>query len=415
MARKNNDAVTLVPMDDYEDDDMGQPEKPTGTEALRRTANILETMSGTDQIGEGYIVIHAVEGQSESRCMKVPADKYAYDDLMDVVARDFGAGDYRIRLYLKATHGRFVLTENRLESIKAPKTDNPVVPFGNVPANAPTDVLLRELVERQQKQMDLMMERQQAQLAGMQRPDLLAMAERVAVVATPFIPVLTAMMSRRGSGSGNAIGDLKGLLELTGVVRDMREPGMPELPPDQPAWAGLLSQGLQMLPSILAAAKTGQPVQTLPALVGTPPATTANAVNPNPVPPLPEPTGEPDVSVFVAQLPALLQSAGSGLAPDEAARQLYAFIPPDSRASLADTVGHPLFIKAMIRETNGQILDVLDWVMYMREELLTLLDDGIAESHAPTGQDHVKVDTGREAGDTGHPSGNEAVNPGIQE
>lgn len=398
--------VTIVHEDDFEDDDQ-QSQGPKGTESMRRTANLMESMAGTDQIGDGYINVTQVEGGTESRCLKVPADKYSYDDLIELVRHDFGAGDFRFRLYVRNAQGRYQLAENRLETLKVAKSPTALAALPAPAAGG--DALLRELVNRQQQQMETLLEQQRQNLAS-NRPDLLATLERVAIIATPFVPVLTSAFGRRSSGG---IAELKGMLELAGTIKDMREPGAPEVPEGSPVWATLLSQGLQMLPAMMSRLPAPAAAPAAPATTALAPALGAPVAEMQDSMPAPVVIGDisgvglPDVRMFAAQVPLLIQSAQSDMTPEMAAKTLFAQLPATHHAEVLETVSHPLFLKAMVKETNGTILDVMDWVTYMREEFIDLLESSLEQSSLSAGKSDAAGHSGGNTGNSGNPAGHE--------
>lgn len=391
-------AIEIV--EDWGDDEPKQ-QAVVGTESQRRAADLLSQMAGTGEIGDGYINISSVDGATEARCLKVSADKYLYDDLIEKVRADFGAGDYRFRLYLKHASGRYVLAENRLETIREARAASPVVAPQALTVNAMPDAnadLLRELVQRQQDQFDQLMARQRENVQ--ERPDMLATLERVAVIATPFIPMLAGLVSRRSNG----IGELKSLLELTGTVKELREGAPLELPDNSPPWVALVQQGLQMLPALVA----GMPRQSNP-LPALPHAQEGAAPLSLPPPALPSVSDLPDVSLFAPQMPAILALADA-LPPDQAAQRIYDLLPIESRGAVHQQLLHERFLSAIMRHCPD-VVDRLDWLMYMREALLDLLD--ATNELSRTTQNSGAGDTGRDSGHSGDLDGNATVDHGV--
>lgn len=363
------------------------------TESTRLAKATLESMSGTGEVGDGYIAVSKIERGNEERCEKVPADKYTYDDLLDYIKGEYGPGDYRLRLYVRGDKNRFQLAENRMETLR-----------GSVKASAPAvvapglDPAVIALLERQQSQIEAITKRMESQ----GQFDASKMVNTLAGLVTAVAPVLPLFMGRRN----NPMSDLKELLAVTQGVKSLQEPAIPEATTGATT-IDLINNGMQVVAGLMQArANNPAPAYTPPPAVGALPAPVASV-----------PAGDdPDVTLFALQADLLMQACranptaeGADIAADMAAAQL----PAAARPAVVQALEHPYFMRALIR-ARPELLDIIDWLGYMRESLFDILtapnDD---PTTAPTGVDNPSRDTGRDAGNTGHPETNAGDNSAI--
>lgn len=388
MARRNDDEFQTF---EVVEAGMREPESPD-TESTRRAKATLENMSGTGEVGEGYIAVSKIERGNEERCEKIPADKYTYDDLLDYVKGEYGPGDYRLRLYVRGDKNRYQLAENRLETLRGS-----VKQAAPVPVTSGIDPTLVALLERQQVQIEAITKRMESH----GQFDASKMINTVAGFVTAVAPVLPLFIGQRKSG----MSDLKELLAITQGVKDLQGPPTIEAASGT-STLDLINTGMQAFAALLSQRQanpvslmTPAPVAALPTPAALPPAPAQVA------------TDDPDVSLFAMQADLLLQACKADPTAEgatAAAMMAAAQIPDAIKPAVMATLEHPFFMRALMREAP-QLLDIIDWLGYMREELFDILDAG----NAPTGENHVTGDTGRDAGDSGHPETNAGDNPPL--
>lgn len=368
--------------------------EPTGTEAKRRTSATLEQMCGAHEIGEGYVAVASVENGNESRCEKIPADKFAYDDLLDHIKAKYGPGDYRMRLYVKSPRGNFVLAENRLETLKAPlqATAAPAIPAG-------TDPAVVALLQGQQAQFDKMIAK-----LDQGTPKQMSMAEILTAVGgfvAAVSPIVVPLMTRRQE---NPMAQLRDLLTITKDARALQAGEAPAAEAAGGATAmDLVQTGLQTFAAMLQTRQLNAlPPGTQPAPHAAAPAPMALAA-PQGTPAIP-PSNLPDVSLFVAQADAIMAACLADPTvegAERAAQTAAAQIPEAFYPMAVGTLEHPFFIKAVLAQ-KPEFVDIIDWLMYMRDEMVDILtgeqDDGTS---VPAGQGDVDGDTQRDTGHSG--------------
>jgi len=376
--------------------------EPTGTEAKRRTSATLEQMCGAHEIGEGYVAVASVENGNESRCEKIPADKFAYDDLLDHIKTKYGPGDYRMRLYVKSPRGNFVLAENRLETLKAPlqAATAPTIPTG-------TDPAIVALLQGQQAQFDKMVAK-----LDQGTPKQMSMAEILTAVGgfvAAVSPIVVPLMTRRQE---NPMAQLRDLLTITKDARALQAGETPAAEAPGGATAlDLVQTGLQTFATLLQARQLNalppgaQPAphaapapMALAAPQGAPVAAAANL---------------PDVALFVAQADVIMAACLSDPTvegAEKAAQTAAAQIPEAFYPMALATLEHPFFLKAVLIQ-KPEFVDIIDWLMYMRDEMVDILageqDDGAS---VPAGQGDSNGDTQRDAGHPGDTQQNEVTN-----
>lgn len=372
------------------------------TEATRRTKATLESMSGSAEVGDGYITVFKIEKGNEERCEKIPGDKYTYDDLCDYIKQEYGPGDYRMRLYVRGESNRFQLAENRMETLRGaskPSTAAPAIPAG-------TDPAVVALLQGQQAQFDKMIAK-----LDQGTPKQMSMAEILTAVGgfvAAVSPIVVPLMTRRQE---NPMAQLRDLLTITKDAKALQAGEAPAAEAAGGATAmDLVQTGLQTLGAMLQTRQLNAlPPGTQPAPHATAPAPMALAA-PQGTPPIP-PSNLPDVSLFVAQADAIMAACLADPTvegAEKAAQTAAAQIPEAFYPMALATLEHPFFLKAVLMH-KPEFVDIIDWLMYMRDEMVDILageqDDGAS---VPAGQGDTNGDTQRDtghSGDTGQDAG----------
>lgn len=400
MARRqtNDDEQIFIPavggdgFDNF-DGEAGEGEGVT-TEAKRRTKATLEQMGGKDDVGQGYVTVFKMESGNESRCEKISADKYGYDDLLDYIKESYGPGDYRFRLYVKHARGNFVMAENRVETLKG-AIRSPVV------AQQGTDPAILTMLARQEETMAKIT----ARMESSGQFDAAKMINTVAGLITAVAPLIPLFKGRQTS----PMAEMKELLAITQGVRELQGPSVPEIATGATTM-DLINTGMQTVAAMLAAPRgVPQPTHNPAAL----PAPSVTQVNGAPIQASPaQATGDdPDVSLFAMQADLMIQACQANPTADgaiQAANMAAMQIPDAAIPAVLETLEHPFFLRAMIRQ-RADLLDIVDWLGYMREELFAILD----ERNAPTEVGDVATDTGRPTGDSGDNGANVPADPSI--
>lgn len=345
------------------------------TEATRRTQALLEEMCGANEVGDGYVTIHRIKNGSETSCAKLPAAQYLYHDLLDFIRDNFMENErkatFRIRLYVRGASNRFQIAENKVEELEKAATSL-AAPVST--GDALSDRRLAEMENR----MDRFLERmERGGTAGAGAPDLARTLTAIAGFATAVAPIVVPLLKGRG---GSPLDDLTKLLTITGQVRELQGGDAPAREESSElSLAALLPKGLDLLTTVMQvrAASGGQAVAT-PAAPALPAALPSAPVAERAEAPVAEEL--PDVSLMASQWPQFRQAIEQGVEYQDAAAAVFSQVPAEFRPTALTLIGHPLFFKAFFRQVP-EALAYADWLMYMRDELLNLLEES---AHAPS-------------------------------
>lgn len=387
MARSDRDTEVVF----VQSDDIARDESPD-TESARRAAATMESMSGTDQVGDGYILIHREEKGTSEHCAKVPADKYLYHDLLEWIRDEFGPGDYRLRLYVRGPKNRFVLAENKLEVLRAPRSREGAASVPVAPATLPgLDPMLVRVLERQQEALDKLAARAESQ----GQVDVTKIINTISGVATAVTPLLALFVGKQR----DSVGELARLIAVTRDVKSLTEDAEPA-EQAAPGWGEMLGavlRGAMSAPRVVPAPAPSPAVVPAVAAIPAPSPAITSAVPASP---------GPDVALFAAQADALLAAYGADPTADgadRAAAMVCAQIPDAMVGRVLDMLSAPGFMGALFR-ARPDLLDIADWLVYMRDEMFTILESKTHATSAAHGD--TENNPGRGGGDTGHPAGN---------
>lgn len=131
MRTINDNRPVVMDIDDIED---GQYKETPKTEADVALEDFLDKAKA---MGSGaQLRINKLSGginSAEQFCASYPVDKYDYFDLLEVVQKTWGAGDYRIYCTVKGKKG---ILQNKLVSIAAPPLSLMISQAGGAPDSA---------------------------------------------------------------------------------------------------------------------------------------------------------------------------------------------------------------------------------------------------------------------------------------
>lgn len=98
MARETRQPLVL----DHEDMEVVNffTEDLSATDAQQKTEALTNALK---EDSEAYVAIYQTKANNmpESYCTRFPADKFDFGQIQELIANDYGAGDYRIRMYSK--------------------------------------------------------------------------------------------------------------------------------------------------------------------------------------------------------------------------------------------------------------------------------------------------------------------------
>lgn len=166
-----------------------------GTDAESRAADMSDALrSGRDP----YVTVHRITGSGnapEEYVTRLPADKFDFGQLQEFIAKNYGGGDYRVRLY---SSNKLVKSGNRMISIAHPVEK---------PANQDQG-LLSVLIQKMDRQNEILMA---------------ALTKKVEVQPQQFnresyLDELLKMKALFGGGGGGGIESIK---EALGFVKEL--------------------------------------------------------------------------------------------------------------------------------------------------------------------------------------------------
>lgn len=278
------------------------------TQATRKTEDMYWSLLGNDKEGTGYVTVHYLangKAGAEVLCLKVDADKYPKDDLLDVIRRQYAPklhanaeGDYRIRLYVH-TGKQFVKRGEELVSLLADAGSVSAVP--TVPGSSgETAAMMREFLNR----MDATNREMIALIRENKANDWREKIEPWMPVLVPITTALAAGLTARLTApppKSDAMQMLQTAFQLAGVAKDLQADNAPPVREDDPWYAPAVVKALEAVPHVLSSLGNRQMALGAPTAPGAPSAPVGNPNHP-----------------FYGQLVAILNVAGQS-DPDEVA------------------------------------------------------------------------------------------------
>lgn len=386
MARRRateENGTALVEIDPETGEQIGNFENgqrgpaPGDTDATRKSADLYWRMLGEGDEGTGYMTVHYLthgNGQSEMSVRRFPSDKHTLEEMIEIVRTEDAPrihpnkpGDYRFRLYIKNTTGRFSMVGNKLvEILAAPVSAAPAQAMA-VTAGAGSDpamiALLRDVLAEQKRTQAEMLEsvRNLANAREKSGPTLV----EILTVAGPLVaPLIAAWLQRPKDDPMKA---LTTALTLTGTIKEMRDSndGLPPPGDEKPWYADMLARTVNNLPVVLQALNQRTANGAASAPMQVPP-----MVDNGPTPP---PTGDTS-HPFYQQVSVLVQ-VQTQTDPDEVAQQLWTQMPPQNRDALVGFLRQPGYFRHLAAIHPG-VLDEPGWWADLADGLLERADSG---------------------------------------
>lgn len=335
------------------------------TDATRKTEEMYWSMLGSDKEGTGYLTVHYLgngKGGSEMFVSKIPSDKYTEDELLDVVKRVDSPkihpgteGDYRVRLYIHDGTG-FRKRGEKLFTVlagDAPKTNTAMTP---ITANG-TDPALVALLGQNAALLQRLAEPKEPKPS-----ETMSFLKETAPLWMPALgTALTALLSRKPD---NSLTVMREAFTIAGIAKEMQEDREPATDAGSP-WAPVILKGLEGLSAMMS--QKALMVPGAPAAPVAPGAAPAQAT-----------IGMPQHPLY-GHLVNMLSLADEDQDPDNVAREVWATLPEEHRASFAAFLDRKEAIRDMI-QVHPDVALYAPWFGDLRAALLDLARGSVQES-----------------------------------
>lgn len=326
-------------------------------------------------------------------CFTVPADQFSFEELLQKIKDEYGAGDYRIHLRGATEYGKNQLIANQVVSVEATRTANPAPQQSQANELAP-------IVERMQERMEAMQQRMEERLTAVQsqpQQDPTEMMQKM-------MATMASMQEMMGGNQGPAKKE-KSLIEQIEEAEKIAE-RFGKMQQEDGGFGQLMREGLQPLIQ-LAQQHAGQKSE----------AGNGASPKPNPAQP-PAKTGQPaqptrsqqemeqQLGPFAHSIRTLLFAAQKNGDPETYADMALDFMSEDQYDDVFRFLSSDGCIDAVI-EYVPEVANHREWFESLRRSILASLDVGDApdETGAHVAGDNSAADAGQPGDPDGAPAG----------
>jgi hypothetical protein len=208
--------------------------------AAEKAANAaIEQLSSNAEKGKTIRIYRQLGSGQESMefVAKYPADKYSIDDLIDMMQKEYGGGDYRFLVY----NEKGKIAANKLISIaakqKVENSDNGIYGVFSQYMNK-QDVMLQKLLEEKSGQNNSRMDFMKEML------------------------IMKQLFDRPEPSGGSAVGQMKELMEAMDLMKQFN--GNNEKENDDMSFSSIIKESMPLLTEIAKGARTGRPINSNP-------------------------------------------------------------------------------------------------------------------------------------------------------
>lgn len=254
-------------------------EPPTSHE--EKAENLWDSLSSLTS--DYFLTVHKQSETGEQFCVRYPGDKFDLGQVLEQLQKNYGGGDYRIRLYGGGTRG---IKENKLISIAAPVLQNPAPGTAAAPGQAAVPEFFRLLLEQNQQlmaRMELALNKPQPDPQEEFERSLNRMKLMREAMGMPAAGAAPAAAAADPFTQFSAM--LAGVANMTGSIKDL----LPTLMPPGEDKESLTALVREFGPTVLDLVKTGLQREKQQAQLPPPAAGPGQAQNPSaPAPAAPQ-------------------------------------------------------------------------------------------------------------------------------